>query len=97
MKFDISEPPGADFSQNESSAGRVRVGGWVTGDFSLLNERAGDAFAVDLVSGRKYRFDLEGSPTGRGTLADPFIRNAFYYVGADFRTNIGPPMTTTAA
>ena len=84
VKFDISEPPGADFSQNQSFAGRVRVGGWVTGDFSLLNERGGDAFAVDLVSGRKYRFDLEGSPTGRGTLADPFIRNAFYFVGATF-------------
>ena len=33
-----------------------------------------DWFAVDLRAGVLYRIDLEGSPTGRGTLSDPYLR-----------------------
>ena len=81
VKGDISEPPGVDFVLSQDSPGRVRVGRWVTGYFGR-NEtgRSGDAFAVDLERGRKYRIDLEGSDTGRGSLADPRLENVFYLV-----------------
>ena len=82
-RVDISEPPGVDFVLSQDSPGRVRVGKWVTGYFGR-NEtgRPGDAFAVDLERGRKYRIDLEGSDTGRGSLADPRLENVFYLVGS---------------
>ena len=81
-RVDISEPPGVDFVLSQDSPGRVRVGRWVTGYFGR-NEtgRPGDVFAVDLERGRKYRIDLEGSDTGRGSLADPRLENVFYLVG----------------
>ena len=79
-RVDISEPPGVDFVFSQDSPGRLRVGRWVTGAHSNEVNRAGDAFAVDLERGRKYRIDLEGSDTGRGSLADPRLENVFYLV-----------------
>ena len=83
-RVDISEPPGVDFAINENSPGRLRVGRWVTGAISNETGGSGDVFAVDLERGRKYRIDLEGISTGRGSLADPFLRSVFYYAGPDF-------------
>ena len=40
----------------------------MTGD---LFDRDLDAFAVDLVQGETYQFDLEGADTGQGTLTEP--------------------------
>ena len=81
-RVDISEPPGVDFDYDQDSPGRLRVGKWVTGAMSNETGRDGDAFAVDLERGRKYRIDLEGSQTGRGSLADPFLRSVIYFVGS---------------
>ena len=36
-----------------------------------------DWFAVELVAGRTYVIDLRGSPTGDGTLSDPFLRGIY--------------------
>jgi len=50
----------------------VNVGGSVTGNI----ETTGDAdwFAVTLAAGTTYRFDLEGSNTGQGTLQFPLLQ-----------------------
>ncbi len=87
-RVDISEPPGVDFVFNQDSPGRVRVGRWVTGTITNDND-TGDTFAVDLERGRKYRIDLEGSQTGRGSLADPFLRSVYYFIDSNFMLAAG--------
>ena len=82
VKFDISEPPGADFSDGSQTPGRVRVGGWVRGA-SVATSTTGpqdyDYFRVDLAAGRKYRVDVEGRDTGQGTLEDPELTGVYFY------------------
>ena len=69
----VSEPADDDFAGDERTAGRLEVNGSVTGNIDENGDR--DAFAVELVPGRVYRFDLEGSETGQGTLVDPMIHS----------------------
>ena len=71
----VSEPDGEDFSANNSTDGRVAVGDSATGDIGTPRDR--DWFAVELVAGGEYRFDLKGSPTGDGTLFDPDLRGIY--------------------
>ena len=71
----VSEPDGEDFPVNTSTAGRVAVGGSVTGNIGSNGDR--DWFAVELVAGRKYQIDLRGSRTGDGTLFDPYFRGIY--------------------
>ena len=61
-----------DLPHDNSTRGRVAVGGSVTGNLDRALDL--DWFAVDLEATKTYRFDLEGEPTGRGTLEDPFLR-----------------------
>ena len=61
-----------DFRQDTATTGAVAVGGSVTGDVQFEGDR--DWFAVELEAGKVYRIDLEGSPTGEGTLDDPYLR-----------------------
>ena len=68
----VSEPAGEDFSAGTSTSGRVAVGDTATGNIG--GSRDGDWFAVELVAGRTYVIDLRGSPTGDGTLSDPYLR-----------------------
>ena len=58
------------------TGGRVVVGASSTGDIGQPHDR--DWFAVELVGGRAYRVDLEGSPTDRGTLDDPYLRGIYF-------------------
>ena len=58
------------------TGGRVAVGASSTGDIGQSRDR--DWFAVELVGGRAYRIDLEGSPTDRGTLDDPYLRGIYF-------------------
>ena len=60
-----------DFAADTSTSGRVEVGGSVTGTLTAAN--VVDWFAVDLEAGRRYRIDLEGADTNRGTLPDPVL------------------------
>ena len=60
-----------DLADDSGTAGRVAVGGSVTSEIEVANDR--DWFAVELTAGRTYRFDLEGAPTDAGTLADPYL------------------------
>ena len=67
----VSEPAGEDFSAGASTSGRVAVGDTATGNIGSNGDR--DWFAVELVAGRTYVIDLRGSPTGDGTLSDPYL------------------------
>ena len=61
-----------DFTADTSTTGTVAVGGSAEGRIDHPFDR--DWFAVDLVRGKTYQFDLEGSPTGKGTLDNPRLR-----------------------
>jgi hypothetical protein len=65
-----------DFAATTSTAGAVAAGGSATGEI----ETTGDAdwFKITLQAGVTYRFDLEGTDTGQGTLEVPVLelRNA---------------------
>ena len=61
-----------DIAADISTTGTVAVGGSATGEIEAAGDK--DWFAVELVAGRTYRFDLEGAPSGHGTLADTFLR-----------------------
>ena len=67
-----SEPAGADLAAGPSTTGRVAVGETATGNIESAGDR--DWFAVELVAGRTYTIDLRGTPTGDGTLSDPYLR-----------------------
>ena len=61
-----------DYSADRFTTGTVAVGGSATGVIETPRDR--DWFAVELVAGRTYVIDLRGSPTGDGTLSDPYLR-----------------------
>ena len=60
-----------DFPNNNTTSGRVDVGASATGNVESATDV--DRFRVELEAGKQYQFDLEGAPTGRGTLEDPFL------------------------
>ena len=59
-----------DFPATTSTTGRVEVGASATGTLAG-SER--DYFRVDLEAGTRYQIDVEGTDTGRGTVADPRV------------------------
>ena len=61
-----------DFPADNTTSGRVEVGASATGNIASTSDK--DWFRVDLEAGKTYQFDLEGSPTGRGSLGDPFLQ-----------------------
>ena len=61
-----------DFEAGTGTTGTVAVGGSATGEINYATDR--DWFAVILEAGKTYRIDLKGSPTGDGTLSDPYLR-----------------------
>ena len=60
-----------DFTNNALTSGRVDVGASATGNVESATDV--DRFRVDLEAGKQYQFDLEGAPTDRGTLEDPYL------------------------
>ncbi len=68
-RANVSEPDGEDLPTTTSTTGEVDVGGSVTGN--IANSTDLDWFAVELEAGKRYQIDMEGSPTGRGTLPRP--------------------------
>ena len=68
-----------DFTAWTDTTGTVAVGGLATGGIQFAHDR--DWFAVTLVSGKTYRFDLEGSATDAGTLSDPYLRGIYDSAG----------------
>jgi len=65
-----------DFSADTSTTGRVIVGRSATGEIAPGNADK-DWFKVTLENAREYRIDMEGLPTGAGTLKNPFIRDIY--------------------
>ena len=61
-----------DYSADRFTTGAVAVGGSATATIETAHDQ--DWFAVELVAGRTYQFDLGGSPSGGGTLSDTFLR-----------------------
>ena len=64
-----------DFGETAGTAGSVSVGGSATGNIETASDE--DWFAVTLQAGSTYQIDLEGSPTGGGTLPDTFLRGIY--------------------
>ena len=64
-----------DFKANPRTKGTVAVGGSATGEIETAKDV--DWFAVELVAGRAYVIDLEGSDTGGGTLASTMLHGLF--------------------
>ena len=64
-----------DFPAGTGTQATVTVGGSVTGAI----ERRGDIdwFRVTLEEDKLYRIDLEGTPTGAGTLGDPYLGGVY--------------------
>ena len=71
IQASVPEPEGKDFPDNVTTGGQIAVGDSVTGRIDRLDER--DWFAVTLEAGKSYRVDLEGAPTGAGTLKEPVL------------------------
>ena len=72
--------PGADHqSADESAPGLLTVGGGrAFGQIENLDPSWDfDWFRVELEGGKTYQFDLLGSPTGDGTLSDPWINGTY--------------------
>ena len=64
-----------DFRANARTKGAVEVGGSASGEIEKRNDI--DWFAVELVAGRTYVIDLEGAPSGGGTLKDAMLRGLY--------------------
>ena len=98
---------GPDLPNDNSTPGRVAVGGSATGAIGTAGDQ--DRFAVELEAGRTYQFDLAGSPGGGGTLPDTFFRaiynsegqyqadsyNDDFDGGRDSRVTFTPPESGT--
>ena len=62
---------GTDLPADTTTTGEVDVGGSVTGNIDFGGD--GDWFRVALEAGKRYQIDVEGAPTGRGTLTDSLV------------------------
>jgi hypothetical protein len=60
-----------DFAGNADTAGRLAIGGSVTGELEIAGDT--DWFAVPMDAGETYVFTLQGQPSGRGSLNDPYL------------------------
>src|SRR5204862_5826228 len=77
-------PPRDDYASTTSTTRTVSVGGSTPFPYTTLFRS--DWFKITLTAGHTYQFDLKGSPSGNGTLADPFLR---------LRDSAGNPITNT--
>ena len=70
-----------EYSTSILTTGRVAVGGSATGTINAptrgLTIADVDWFKVELEAGKTYRINLEGAPSGHGTLKDPRIRGVY--------------------
>ena len=64
-----------DYTADTGTTGTVTVGSSVTGTIDPWDDR--DWFAVTLVAGKTYRFDLKGADSGSGTLEEPYLRGIY--------------------
>lgn len=63
-------------TEGTGPAGSVTPG--AVGSTGVINyDGDRDLFTVNLTAGIQYYLDLEGTPTGQGSLSDPFLRDVF--------------------
>ena len=67
----IVDDAGDDYPASTGTTGTVVVGGSAAGEVDYAGDE--DWFAVELVAGREYQIHIEGFPTDRGTLGDPYL------------------------
>ena len=60
-----------DFPNDPSTTGQLALGRSAYGELELNDDV--DWFGIALQAGTAYTFDLEGQPTGQGTLSDPLL------------------------
>ena len=58
--------------EGTGTAGNLGSGGAGTGTINYTGDR--DVFAVNLTAGQTYHFEMQGSPSSNGTLADSYLR-----------------------
>ena len=68
-----------DYSNDRFTAGAAEMGSAMTGFIETSGDQ--DWFEIELIAGRTYVFDLEGSHTERGTLSDPYLRGIYDATG----------------
>ena len=68
-----------DFMPDTTTTGAVAVGGQATGEIEAAADV--DWFAVALEAGKSYRIDLEGLPSGAGTLGNPILHGLYDAAG----------------
>ena len=61
-----------DYAASAATTGSVAVGGSISGSIETTGDV--DWIKVNLIAGTTYRFDLEGSDTGQGTLQSPRLQ-----------------------
>ena len=72
-KLSVTNASAADtLSAGLDTTGTVEVDGSVRGEIDFKGDR--DWYAIELEADTTYRIDLEGAPTGAGTLRDPNLR-----------------------
>lgn len=71
--LEAPQAPGVadDYSDDARTLGQIAAGGSVIGDLEASGDM--DWFAISLAAGQPIIFDLEGAPTGQGTLSDPYL------------------------
>lgn len=77
-----SEEGGADFGSSPGAGRLGIVGSDGIGRGSINGSGDQDWFMVQLTAGQSYRIELKGAPSGRGTLADPYLRGIYDGNGA---------------
>lgn len=71
LSVDTFTPPPDDVADDRSTEATIAVGESVTGEIEIAGDT--DWYAVDLQAGETYAFDLEGTPSGGGTLQDTYL------------------------
>ena len=61
-----------DAAASASTSYSLSVGDVFNGDLATEDDR--DWIEIELIEGNSYEFDLTGSPSGHGTLTDPYLR-----------------------
>ena len=70
LRAEVTEAGDASASVNTAYA--IQVGDSFLGGLSSNGDR--DWVAITLTAGSSYQFDLQGAPSGNGTLSDPYLR-----------------------
>ncbi len=69
-----------DYAADVGTLGRIDINSSSTGEIEGVGDL--DWFATTLSAGHRYIVDLEGFPTGEGTLGDPLIDGIYDHSGA---------------